>query len=81
MRRDYSTEQFARFVRELKESFWGHLQGQVQQMMKEMLEVDSEQRMEEYLGLSWYERPAEDEERVDSRNGCYERDYTTHWVT
>ena len=44
--------------------------------MKEMLEADSEQRMEEYLGLRWYEQPQE-EERVDSRNGCYERDDAT----
>ncbi len=79
MKRDYSTKQFAGFVQELKESFWGDLQGQVQQTVKEMLEVDSEQRMEEYLGLHWYERAAEDEPRVDSRNGCYERDYATPW--
>ena len=79
MRRDYNTEQFAGFVQELKESFWGDLQGQVQRTAKEMLEVDSEQRMEEYLGLRWYERPADDEPRVDSRNGYYERDYATPW--
>jgi transposase-like protein len=79
MRRDYSTEQFAGFLQEMKESFWGDLQGQVQQSVKAMLEVDSEQRMEEYLGLRWYERPGEDEERLDSRNGYYERDYGTPW--
>jgi len=79
MRRDYSTERFAGFLRDMKESFWGDLQGHVQQTVKEMLEVDSEQRMEEYLGLRWYERPGEEEERVDSRNGCYERDYATPW--
>jgi len=79
MRRDYSTEQFQGFLQEIKESFWGDLQGQVQQTVKAMLEVDSEQRMEEYLGLRWYERPEEDEERVDSRNGYYERDYATPW--
>jgi transposase-like protein len=79
MKRDYSTEQFEGFLQEMKESFWGDLQGQVQRSVKEMLEVDSEQRMEEYLGLRWYERPAEDETRVDSRNGYYERDYATPW--
>jgi len=79
MRRDYSTEQFASFLQEMRESFWGDMQGQVQQTVKSMLEVDSEQRMEEYLGLRWYERPGEEEERVDSRNGYYERDYTTPW--
>ena len=55
---DYSTEQFAGFVANLQESFWGDLQGQTQQALKTMLEVDSEQRMEEYLGLRWYQRPA-----------------------
>jgi len=79
MRRDYSTERFAGFLRDMKESFWGDLQGHVQQTVKEMLEVDSEQRMEEYLGLRWYERAEEGEPRVDSRNGCYERDYATPW--
>lgn len=79
MRTDYNTEQFRAFVGEMKESFWGDLQGQVQQTVKSMLEVDSEQRMEEYLGLRWYERPGEEEERVDSRNGSYERDYATPW--
>jgi len=79
MKRDYSTEQFAAFVQELKESFWGDMQGKVQQLVKTMLEVDSEERMEEYLGLRWYERPEEGEARVDSRNGYYERDYATPW--
>jgi len=77
MQTDYSTERFAGFLEDLKESFWGDLQGQVKQTVKAMLEVDSEQRMEEYLGLRWYERPREEEPRVDSRHGYYERDYTT----
>src|SRR5207245_8070343 len=33
--------------------------------------------MAEYLGLARYERSEEGEDRVDSRNGCYERDYVT----
>lgn len=49
----------------------------MQQTVKEMLEVNSEQRMEQYLGLRSYERPGAEEERVDSPNGYYERDYTT----
>ena len=81
MRTDYNTERFQSFLQEMKESFWGDLQGQVQQTVKEMLEVDSEQQMEEYLGLRWYERPEAEEERLDSRNGYYERDYTTPWGT
>jgi putative transposase len=81
MRTDYSTERFTGFLQDLKESFFGDLQGQVQQTVKEMLEVDSEQRMEEYLGLRWYERPSQEEPRVDSRNGSYERDYARPWGT
>ena len=76
MRTDYSTERFQGFLREMKESFWGELQGKVRDTLKHWLEADSEQRMEEYLGLRWYERA---EEREDSRNGFYERDYVTPW--
>jgi putative transposase len=78
-RTDYSTEQFEGFLENLKESFWGDLQGQVKQPVKAMREVDSEQRMQEYLGLRGYERPAEEEPRMDSRNGYYGRDYATPW--
>lgn len=65
----------------MKETFWGNLPGQVQQTVKTMLEVDYEQRMQEYLGLRWCERPGAAEERVDSRNGYYERDYVMPWGT
>ena len=58
------------------ESFWGGMKGQVQDTLKKLLEADSEQQMEKYLGLKWYERA---EERADSRNGFYERDYVTPW--
>ena len=76
-RTDYSTEQFSSFLVDLKESFWGDLQGQARQALKTMLEVDAEQQMAEYLGLRWYERCTEPHVRVDSRNGFYERDYVT----
>ncbi len=71
-----STEQFQVFLEDLRESFWGDLQGKVRDTLKKLLEADSEQRMEQYLGLKWYERA---EEREDSRNGFYERDYVTPW--
>ncbi len=77
MRRNYNTEQFQGFVRNLQESFWGDFQGKTRRTLEELLTADSEQQMEEYLGLKWYERAGEDEERVDSRNGYYERDYVT----
>lgn len=78
-RRDYSTERFEGFLRDVKESFWGDMQGQVKRTVKELLEADSEQQMAEYLGLKWYERAEEGQERADSRNGHYERDYVTPW--
>jgi len=76
MRIDYNRERFGSFLQDIKDSFWGELQGQTRQMLKAMLEVDSEQGMQEYLGLKWYARGSEGEPRVDSRNGHYERDYT-----
>jgi hypothetical protein len=47
--------------------------------VKTLLEVDSQQRMDEYLERRWYERAAVGVEPVDSRNGFYERDYGTPW--
>ena len=79
MRRNYSTERFRGFLQDLKESFWGEMQGQVKWTVKELLEADSEQQMEQYLGLKWYERAEEGQARADSRNGHYERDYVTPW--
>jgi putative transposase len=55
------TQRFEGFVRDLQESFWGDFQGQ---------------QMAEYLGLKWHERAAP-AERVDYRNGFYQRDYVT----
>jgi putative transposase len=70
------TARFEAFVQNLQESFWGDFQGQTRQRLKELLEKDAEQQMAEYLGLKWHERtPAA--ERVDYRNGFYERDYVT----
>jgi transposase-like protein len=76
MRVKNSTARFEGFVQELQESFWGDFQGRTRQVLKALLETDAEQRMAEYLGLKWHER-ANPEERVDYRNGFYERDYVT----
>jgi putative transposase len=76
MRVKNSTQRFQVFVQDLQESFWGDFQGRTREMLKELLESDAEQQMADYLGLRWYERtPAA--ERVDYRNGFYERDYVT----
>lgn len=77
MRVKNSTSRFEGFVRNLQESFWGDFQGQTRQRLKELLEKDAEQQMAEYLGFRWYERAREPEQRVDARNGFYERNYVT----
>jgi putative transposase len=77
MREEYNTEQFQVFREEVRESFWGQIRWQTQHALQQLLEADSQQQMAEYLGLAPYERAAEPEERVDSRNGFYERDFVT----
>src|SRR5713226_4749593 len=76
MRVKDNTQRFQVFVQDLQESFWGDFQGQTREVLKRLLETDAEQRMAEYLGLKWHERAAP-AERVDYRNGFYERDYVT----
>ena len=76
MRVKHTTPRFQAFVQELQESFWGDLQGQTRRVLKELLEANAEQQMADYLGLKWHER-ANPAERVDYRNGFYERDYVT----
>ena len=76
MRVKNTTQRFQLFVQELQESFWGDFQGRTREMLKRLLESDAEQQMAEYLGLKWHER-ARPAERVDYRNGFYERDYVT----
>jgi putative transposase len=81
MRRNFNTEQFVQFTKNWQESFWGDFQGVTRRALEKVLRADSEQQMEQYLGLRWYERPAEGEERQDSRNGCYVRNYVTRLGT
>jgi putative transposase len=76
MRVENTTQRFQVFVRDLQESFWGDFQGQTREMLKRLLETDAEQQMTDYLGLKWHER-AKPAQRVDYRNGFYERDYVT----
>src|SRR3989442_2249960 len=76
MRVKNTTQRFQVFVRDLQESFWGDLQGRTREMLKKLLETDAEQQMGDYLGLKWHER-AKPAQRVDYRNGFYERDYVT----
>src|ERR1700740_821460 len=76
MRVKNTTARFQAFVQNLQESFWGDFQGRTREMLKKLLESDAEQQMADYLGLKWHER-AKPGERVDYRNGFYERDYVT----
>jgi putative transposase len=77
MRRHYSTEQWAVYKQEAAEEFWGQVRWRTQHALQQILEADSEQQMADYLGRARYERREEPEERGDSRNGYYERDYVT----
>jgi putative transposase len=76
MRVKNTTQRFQVFVQDLQESFWGDFQGRTREVLKKLLEGDAEQQMADYLGLRWHER-ARSAQRVDYRNGFYERDYVT----
>src|SRR5260370_11246466 len=76
MRVKNTTQRFQVFVQDLQESFWGDFQGQTREMLKKVVEVDAEQERADYLGLKGHER-ARPAERLDYRNGFYERDYVT----
>jgi putative transposase len=76
MRVKNTTQRFQIFVQDLQESFWGDFQGRTREMLKKLLETDAEQQMADYLGLKWHER-ATPAQRVDYRNGFYQRDYVT----
>ena len=76
MRINCTTEHFRGFVQDLQESFGGDFQGRTREVLKKLLETDAEQQMADYLGLKWHER-AKPAQRVDYRNGFYERDYVT----
>jgi len=71
-------EQFQHFVRDLKESFGGDLNGKVQAAMKGLLEEESRRQRDRYVCCDAYERR---EERRDYRNGYYERDFVTRFGT
>jgi hypothetical protein len=72
------TEHFQLFVRELQESFWGDLQGQVQQSMRRLFELLSERQRELYMVSSRHSRP---KPRQDYGHGYYERDFVTRFGT
>jgi len=72
------TEHFQHFVKDLQESFWGDLQGQVQRSAKKFFELLSERQRDLYMVSPRYARP---EQRKDYRNGYYTRDFVTRFGT
>src|SRR5437764_949071 len=74
------TEQFEYFVRDLKESFWGDLHGQTRLAWKRFWEAESIRERDSYMKTSWYDQ-VERSERVDYRNGFYEREFVTRLGT
>jgi putative transposase len=72
------TEHFQHFVAELKDSFWGDLQGQVQQTMQRFFELLSERQRDLYMVSPRYGR---EKPRQDYRNGYYQRDFVTRFGT
>jgi len=72
------TEHFQHFVEELKESFWGDLQGEVQKAAKRLFERLSQRQRDLYMVSPRYGRA---KPRQDYRNGYYERDFVTRFGT
>ena len=68
------TEQFEHFLEELKESFWGDLYGRTRLAWKRFWEAESIRERDSYMKTGWYE-PVERSQRLDYRNGFYERDF------
>jgi putative transposase len=71
------TEQFQHFVRDLKESFWGDVNGRAQAAMKRLLEEESRRQRDRYLCREAYERRPGG--LGEHRNGSYERDFVTRF--
>src|SRR5215831_10926463 len=70
-----ATEQFQHFVSNLKESFWGDLNGETRLAWKKFWEADSARQRDRFAVVDAYER--NEQKRRDYRNGYYERDFVT----
>jgi putative transposase len=71
-------DHFQHFLSEMKDSFWGDLYGQTRVAWKQFFDGESLRMRDRWIELDPYER---DEQRRDSRNGYYERDYVTRMGT
>jgi putative transposase len=73
------SEHFQHFLSDLKESFWGNLEGRTKLAWKQFLESESERLRDRYAVLDSYERGPRRAPRY--RNGYYERDFVTRFGT
>jgi putative transposase len=73
------TEHFQHFLADLKESFWGDVEGRTKVAWKHFLEADSERQRDQYAVLDSYERGPRPPSHY--RNGFYERDFVTRFGT
>jgi transposase-like protein len=74
------TEQFEHFVHDLKESFWGDVYGQTRLAWQRFWEAESMRERDSYMKSGWYDR-AERSQRIDYRNGFYQREFVTRLGT
>ena len=73
------TEHFQHFLTDLKESFWGDLEGRTQLAWKHILESESERLRDQYAVFDSYERGPRPASHY--RNGYYQRDFVTRLGT
>jgi putative transposase len=73
------TEHFQHFLSDLKESFWGDLEGRTKLAWKHLFESESERLRDRYAVLDSYERGPRQPRQY--RNGYYERDFVTRFGT
>jgi putative transposase len=74
------TEQFEHFVRDLRESFWGDVYGQTRLAWQRFWEAESMRERDSYMKTGWYDQ-VDAGERIDYRNGFYQRDFVTRLGT
>jgi putative transposase len=72
-------ERFQHFLAEMKESFWGDLEGRTKLAWKHLFESESERLRDRYAVLDSYERGPRQPRQY--RNGYYERDFVTRFGT
>ncbi len=73
------SEHFQHFLTDLKESFWGDLEGRTRLAWKQFLEAESERMRDLYAVRDSYERGPRRQSQY--RNGYYERDFVTRFGT